>query len=39
MASKIVWSPEKGWHDGQEATVSLDGQGRLTITPTDEGDR
>lgn len=34
--SNIVWSADKGWHDGPEATVSLDLHGRLVVEP-DEG--
>lgn len=27
--SNIVWSPERGWHDGGPATVATDGRGRI----------
>ena len=33
--SKIIWSADKGWHDGPEATVKLDSKGRIVIVPVE----
>jgi hypothetical protein len=30
--SNTVWSADKGWHDGPETEVSVDGAGRITAT-------
>ena len=30
--ARIVWSADKGWHDGPPAHVDLDDHGRLQVT-------
>lgn len=30
---RIVWTPERGWHDGPPARVALDERGRLVVSP------
>jgi hypothetical protein len=34
--SRVVWSPERGWHDdGAEVRLVLDSRGRIRWVPAD----